>query len=54
MMEKYLWAEAEAVALCEFLEPMLVVDHRKRKQARELVDHPWLEVDLHSPELWTV
>lgn len=54
MMEKYLWSEPDAAALCAFLEPMLVVDHRKRKQARELVNHPWLEVDLTSPDLWQI
>ncbi|CAL1696201.1 unnamed protein product [Somion occarium] len=51
MMEKYLWSEPDAAALCEFLEPMLVVDHRKRKQAHDMVGHPWLEVDLRSPDL---
>ncbi|TCD61151.1 hypothetical protein EIP91_008845 [Steccherinum ochraceum] len=51
MMEKYLWAEEEAAALCEFLEPMLVVDQRERAQAREMVGHPWLEVDLEKEDL---
>lgn len=46
MMEKYQWTAEEAAALCAFLEPMLEVDYRKRAQARDLLDHPWLEVDL--------
>ena len=44
MTEKYLYNEADANALCAFLEPMLSADFRKRKPAREMVDHPWLEV----------
>jgi len=51
MIEKYLWSEADAAAVCEFLEPMLVVDQRERAHAREMVDHPWLEVDLASQDL---
>ncbi|KZT06277.1 kinase-like protein [Laetiporus sulphureus 93-53] len=50
MVEKYSWNEEDAEALCEFLEPMLVVDHRKRTHARDVKDHKWLEVDLTSPE----
>ena len=52
MVEKYLWAEGDAQALCEFLEPMLVIDHRARAHARDMVDHPWLEVDPLSEDLW--
>ena len=33
-MEKYLWNEEDSDALCEFLEPMLVVDFRKRLSTR--------------------
>ncbi|KAH8086655.1 Pkinase-domain-containing protein [Cristinia sonorae] len=51
MMEKYLWNEADSAALCEFLEPMLVVDQRERANARDMVDHPWVEVDLSSEDL---
>ena len=51
MMEKYLWNEEDSDALCEFLEPMLVVDFRKRKHARDMKDHKWLEVDPASSEL---
>ncbi len=52
MVEKYLWSESDAEAVCAFLEPMLVVDHRKRANARDMVDHPWLQVDPLSEELW--
>ncbi|KAI8983413.1 Pkinase-domain-containing protein [Trametes punicea] len=52
MIEKYLWSEPDAEALCAFLEPMLVIDHRKRAHARDMVNHPWLEVDPLSEDLW--
>ncbi|TFK41305.1 kinase-like domain-containing protein [Crucibulum laeve] len=42
MTEKYLFAEQDATSLCAFLEPMLTVDMRNRKHAREMIDHPWL------------
>ncbi|KAJ6604281.1 kinase-like domain-containing protein [Mycena vulgaris] len=44
MQEKYLWSESDAAVLCTFLEPMLAVDPRKRKDAKDMLDHPWLEV----------
>jgi hypothetical protein len=44
MAEKYLYSEEDADNLCSFLEPMLAADMRKRKHAREMVGHPWLEV----------
>ncbi|KAF8971426.1 kinase-like domain-containing protein [Flammula alnicola] len=43
MIEKYLFSEADAVILCDFLEPMLAVDMRERANARDLKDHKWLE-----------
>jgi serine/threonine-protein kinase SRPK3 len=43
MVEKYLYPEADATALCNFLEPMLSIDFRGRKDARDLMDHKWLE-----------
>ncbi|RPD58370.1 Pkinase-domain-containing protein [Lentinus tigrinus ALCF2SS1-6] len=52
MVEKYLWSERDSEALCEFLLPMLTIDHRQRAHARDLVDHPWLEVDPLSEDLW--
>ena len=43
MIEKYLFSEADATLLCEFLEPMLAIDMRDRSNARDLKDHRWLE-----------
>jgi serine/threonine protein kinase len=43
MIEKYLYSEEDSNALCEFLEPMLTVDMRKRATARGMIDHQWLE-----------
>lgn len=45
MMEKYLYNEKDAMALCDFLEPMLAVDQRDRKEARDMVGHPWMDLD---------
>jgi len=45
MREKYLFESAEADAVCSFLEPMLALDMRERASAREMVNHPWLDVD---------
>ncbi|KII93725.1 hypothetical protein PLICRDRAFT_35946 [Plicaturopsis crispa FD-325 SS-3] len=42
MMEKYAYDEQAAEALCAFLEPMLAPDPRRRVEARDMVDHPWL------------
>ncbi|KAF5356051.1 hypothetical protein D9756_004189 [Leucocoprinus leucothites] len=42
MIEKYSYSETDSANLCSFLEPMLVVDMRERKCARDLTDHPWL------------
>ncbi|KAJ6501665.1 CMGC/SRPK protein kinase [Mycena vitilis] len=44
MLEKYLWSEADTAVLCSFLEPMLAVDPRKRADAKDMLDHPWLEI----------
>ncbi|KAF9481728.1 kinase-like protein [Pholiota conissans] len=44
MIEKYLFAEADATRLCEFLEPMLATDMRDRAHARDLKTHKWLEI----------
>jgi len=43
MMEKYLYTEAESIALCGFLEPMLAVDMRERAYARDMKNHKWLQ-----------
>jgi len=48
MMEKYTFAEEDAQALCDFLLPMLTVDHRERASAHKMANHPWLDVSgLH-------
>lgn len=48
MVEKYGWKETDAAALCQFLLPMLDIDHHFRAHARDLLNHPWLEVDLEA------
>ena len=45
MVEKYTWNVEASKAFCEFLLPMLELDWRKRVQAKDLVDHPWLNVE---------
>ena len=45
MVEKYMWTTEASKAFCDFLLPMLELDWRKRAQAKDLVDHPWLNVD---------
>ncbi|RXW22965.1 hypothetical protein EST38_g2890 [Candolleomyces aberdarensis] len=53
MVEKYLYSEEGAGVLCDFLEPMLAVDFRDRVNARDMVDHPWLDVsDEEEPFEW--
>ncbi|KAI4529016.1 kinase-like protein [Schizophyllum commune Loenen D] len=44
MMQKYLYSEADADALCNFLLPMLAPDFHKRARASDMIDHPWLTV----------
>ncbi|KAG2146510.1 kinase-like protein [Suillus bovinus] len=44
MTEKYLFSISEANDLCSFLEPMLAVDQRERKEVRDMVGHFWLDV----------
>ncbi|KAJ7071511.1 kinase-like domain-containing protein [Mycena amicta] len=44
MTEKYLWKEADATVVCAFLEPMLAIDPRNRADAKDMLDHRWLEV----------
>lgn len=48
MAEKYMWNEDAAAAFCSFVLPMLELDGRKRKHARDLVDHEWLNVEDES------
>ncbi|KAK0465261.1 kinase-like domain-containing protein [Desarmillaria tabescens] len=44
MMEKYLYTDRDATILCDFLEPMLVIDMKQRSHARDMIDHRWLDV----------
>ena len=44
MVEKYLYADEDAAALCDFLEPMLAPDFRNRVNVHEMLEHPWLDV----------
>jgi serine/threonine-protein kinase SRPK3 len=48
MVEKYLFSEMDSAALCKFLVPMLVVDRKKRAQARDMIDHEWLNTTLED------
>ena len=50
MVEKYLYTDADAAALCDFLEPMLAPDFRNRVHVRDMLDHPWLDVSA-EPEV---
>jgi len=45
MTEKYLFTDSDATSLCEFLEPMLMVDMRLRQDARGMVNHMWLDLN---------
>ncbi|TEB05182.1 kinase-like protein [Coprinellus micaceus] len=44
MIEKYLYADEDAAALCDFLEPMLAPDFRNRVTVRQTLEHPWLDI----------
>ncbi|KAG5648224.1 hypothetical protein DXG03_006181 [Asterophora parasitica] len=50
MKEKYLYGDADAQALSDFLLPMLAVDMKQRNRARDMLDHPWLMLS-HDEEL---
>ncbi|MEE6492895.1 hypothetical protein FKM82_016664 [Ascaphus truei] len=43
LMEKYEWAEEEAVGFTDFLLPMLELVPEKRATAGHCINHPWLE-----------
>ncbi|KAH8835917.1 kinase-like domain-containing protein [Flagelloscypha sp. PMI_526] len=45
MNQKYGWSEPDSALFCDFVRPMLTTDMRQRAHARDMVDHPWLEVD---------
>lgn len=42
-MEKYLYTDADATMLCDFLGPMLAPDMKDRKDAKDMLDHPWMQ-----------
>ncbi|KAG8220000.1 kinase-like protein [Butyriboletus roseoflavus] len=44
MVEKYLFSNTATTHLCAFLGPMLSVDQRERKEARDMIDHEWLHI----------
>ncbi|KAL8273320.1 hypothetical protein Esti_002724 [Eimeria stiedai] len=48
LREKYHMGEAEALALTDFLLPMLATDPLKRRGAKQMLDHPWLR--MRTPE----
>ena len=44
LMEKYRFVESEAESLADFLLPMLEWYPEKRATAKEMLDHPWLDM----------
>ncbi|KAG8966299.1 serine/threonine protein kinase, CMGC group [Tulasnella sp. 419] len=46
MVDKYDWDPEEAKLFASFMEPMLQTDPKKRAYAKDLIDHPWLDVKL--------
>ena len=44
LTDKYLIKEKEALALADFLTPMLRWRHDKRASAQEMLNHPWLNM----------
>lgn len=51
MLEKYLFTQSDADALCAFLEPMLKCDFRIRATAEEMLSHEWLERVDDAPDV---
>lgn len=45
LVEKYRIKEEEALALAEFLIPMLTWNHETRASAQEMLQHPWLDME---------
>ena len=45
LVEKYRIKEEEAVALADFLLPMLTWNHETRASAQEMLKHPWLDME---------
>ncbi|KAG9001990.1 serine/threonine protein kinase, CMGC group [Tulasnella sp. JGI-2019a] len=42
MMDKYDYTREEADLFASFMNPMLAIDPKKRANARDMLDHPWL------------
>ncbi|KAF9015021.1 kinase-like domain-containing protein [Cyathus striatus] len=51
MIEKYLFSETEATELCHFLEPMLAIDMHERVNAKDMINHPWLQASNDDPDV---
>lgn len=45
LVEKYRIKEEEAMALADFLLPMLTWNHETRASAQEMLQHPWLDME---------
>lgn len=45
LVEKYRIKEEEAMALADFLLPMLTWNHETRASAQEMLAHPWLDME---------
>ena len=48
---RYHMGEAEAVALTDFLLPMLSPDPLKRRSAKQMLSHPWLRLKTPQDEI---
>eukprot|EP00352_Strombidinopsis_acuminata_P003334 CAMPEP_0176387682 /NCGR_PEP_ID=MMETSP0126-20121128/36969_1 /TAXON_ID=141414 ORGANISM="Strombidinopsis acuminatum, Strain SPMC142" /NCGR_SAMPLE_ID=MMETSP0126 /ASSEMBLY_ACC=CAM_ASM_000229 /LENGTH=234 /DNA_ID=CAMNT_0017755437 /DNA_START=1900 /DNA_END=2604 /DNA_ORIENTATION=- len=53
LMEKYRIKEAEALALQDFLLPMLRWHHDRRATAEEMLKHPWLNMSANYDYKYT-
>ena len=51
LMEKYRFIESEAEALADFLLPMLEWYPEKRATAKEMINHPWLNMEPNYDNL---
>ena len=53
LTDKYLIQENEALALADFLSPMLKWHHDKRASAQEMLNHPWLNMPANYETRYT-
>lgn len=53
LMEKYRIKEPEALALQDFLLPMLRWHHDRRATAQEMLNHPWLNMESNYDYKYT-